>query len=120
MVDDEPVLLRALRRLVAPYHDVVTASGPKEALRALETERDFDIVLCDVQMPDMTGPQLLATVAEKRPDLKQRFVFMTAGAFSSTTLAGRPHLQKPFLLEEVMQAIDAVAQSGATPTSVSA
>ena len=61
-VDDEALLLKAYRRMLGDVHDVQTALGAQEALRVLTGDRAFDVILCDLQMPDMSGMELYAVV----------------------------------------------------------
>lgn len=67
IVDDEPMVLSALARLLKS-HDckVVKTSSPIEALKFCD-ENNFDLVLADQRMPLMTGCQLLAQIREKSP-----------------------------------------------------
>lgn len=67
LVDDEPRILSALRRTLRrePF-EVLTAEGPVEALRAIESQ-PIDLVLTDLKMPGMTGLQLLERVAARHP-----------------------------------------------------
>lgn len=68
LVDDEPRILSALRRaLRREGWEVLLAETSREAL-ALVDERPVDLVLSDHKMPGMTGLELLARVAERRPD----------------------------------------------------
>jgi signal transduction histidine kinase len=81
VVDDEPRLAEAIRRMLAKEHDVTIASNAKEALELLRAVRPpFDIVLCDLYLPGMTGMDLYDTLAQERPELLGRLVFMTGGA----------------------------------------
>lgn len=66
-VDDEPAVIAAYRRLLRrePY-EVLTAAAASEALRLL-AEQPIDIVISDMDMPDMTGSEFLATVRAKFP-----------------------------------------------------
>lgn len=68
IVDDESRILSALRRALRrePY-EILAVETPAEALRILETH-EVDLVLSDHKMPGMTGVQLLARVAERRPE----------------------------------------------------
>ena len=76
LVDDEPLLLRALARLLRiKGFEVHTAENGHEALLRL-AERRFDLVLCDVRMPVMDGPTLLQTVRQRQPE-PPPFVFLT-------------------------------------------
>lgn len=65
-VDDEPSILRALFWLLHKEFDVVTAGSGQEAL-ALVENNDFDVVISDQQMPEMSGVDLLRQVREIAP-----------------------------------------------------
>jgi two-component system, cell cycle sensor histidine kinase and response regulator CckA len=118
-VDDEALLLKAYRRMLGDAHELATALGGHEALRILERDAAFDVILCDLQMPDMSGVDLYATVRERFPALGDRFVFVTGGAFSSDarrfleeTVAAV--IQKPFRLEDLLELIER-ASGGSEP-----
>ncbi len=68
IVDDEPRILSALRRVLRrePY-EILAVESSAEALRILD-ERPVDLVLSDHKMPGMSGLQLLRRVAERRPE----------------------------------------------------
>jgi len=83
MVDDEPALCQLVQRLLSPEHEVVTRVAPRAALELLGVDAAFDVILCDLMMPDMTGMDFYAELGRRAPDLAARVVFMTGGAFSS-------------------------------------
>ena len=119
-VDDEVLLLKAYRRMLADGHELVTALGGQEALRTLESDSTFDVVLCDLQMPEMSGMELHAAVRERFPALADRFVFVTGGAFSADARrflekAVTAVIQKPFRVEELLALVDSVAAGGGRP-----
>ena len=113
-VDDESLLLKAYRRMLAETHEIVTALGGPEALRTLERDDAFDVVLCDLQMPEMSGMELHAAVRARHPALAERFLFVTGGAFSSDarrfledSVAAIIH--KPFRVEDLLALLDKIA-----------
>jgi len=68
IVDDEPRILSALRRVLRREdYEVVTAETVADALRILD-ERPVDAILTDQKMPGMSGAQFLAEAARRRPD----------------------------------------------------
>ncbi len=67
-VDDEPNVLRGLRRQLYDKFDVEFAEGPERALEMLETAGPFAIVLADMRMPVMDGALLLAEIRSRSPD----------------------------------------------------
>jgi CheY-like chemotaxis protein len=68
-VDDEPKVLDGLRRMLYPLRDewqIVFASNGHQALQLL-SESDYDVIVTDVRMPDMSGIELLQEVANQFP-----------------------------------------------------
>jgi len=98
VVDDEALVGKSLARLLAA-HEVTVLTSPLEALsRAAKGER-WDVVLCDLMMPEMSGMDLEERLSEMAPDLVPHIVYLTGGAFTERSrtflAAGRPHLEKP-------------------------
>jgi signal transduction histidine kinase len=113
-VDDEALLLKAYRRMLGEAHEMTTALGGHEALRVLEQDTRFDVVLCDLQMPEMSGMDLHAAVAQRYPGLTDRFVFVTGGAFSGDARRFLEEsvpavIQKPFSVDDLLVLIDTIA-----------
>jgi CheY-like chemotaxis protein len=79
IVDDEPALAEAMGRQLGDRFDVQLAHEGHEALRALERTA-FDVVLCDVRLPGLSGMQLFEAAIAARPALAGRFVFVTGNA----------------------------------------
>ena len=100
VIDDEPTLLAAARRVLGAAHDVTTASEGQVALQLLAAG-EFDLVLCDLMLADMEGADIYTLAVAKRPDLEPRFLFMTGGALTQRSTAfkawlGDRCLAKPF------------------------
>ena len=51
----EALVATALRRVLTPEHEVVTLSDGREALRRIAAGERFDVILCDLMMPEMSG-----------------------------------------------------------------
>jgi CheY-like chemotaxis protein len=85
-VDDEPAVLRGIRRslLGCPFEVLTVSSGP-EAL-ALLSSRRVDVVVSDLDMPEMTGIELLRTVRDRWPRVL-RMVLTGTATFGSTVAA---------------------------------
>lgn len=106
LVDDEAGLGPTLQLGLRDQAEVVFAKSGGEALRILRADRRFDLILCDVMMPDLGGLEVYAQIAREAPALVPRFVFVTGGAVSEEArafLEARPHLRldKPFSLASV-------------------
>jgi PAS domain S-box-containing protein len=101
VIDDEPLVCRAVQRILSPPHDVRVQPGARQALEALTADGGYDLVLCDLMMPGMTGMDLHQRLAATAPELAARFVFLTGGAFTSDARAfldrvPNPMVEKPF------------------------
>jgi len=102
IVDDEAPLAAMLGRMLEDDFDFQIASSAQKALDVLRGGGSlFDVVLCDLMMPQMNGMDFYRAVAELLPELVERFIFMTGGAFTpwaAEFLASsrRPCLEKPF------------------------
>ena len=110
-VDDNAINLMVLEQLLASLgHSVSKASGGEAALDALAEER-FDLVLTDIQMPAMTGSQLLLHIrAAPGPNQDVPVIALTA----DVTSGGRQryldegfteHASKPIQLQDLLHAI---------------
>jgi CheY-like chemotaxis protein/two-component sensor histidine kinase len=110
IVDDDKKVARSLALLLHADHDVEVSTEPRAvADRVLAGER-FDVVLCDLMMPVMTGMDLHALVDDHAPEQAQRFVFVTGGAFTPAAEAFIQRvqnivLQKPYDLEKLQAAL---------------
>jgi CheY-like chemotaxis protein len=102
VVDDEPALAQVIVRLLQEDCHVDVAVGARDGLdRIVRAETPYDVILCDLMMPDMTGMDLFAEVARRGMGQQENFVFMTGGAFTpraSEFLAAIKNrcLEKPF------------------------
>jgi CheY-like chemotaxis protein len=110
VIDDE----RAVRELISDAlkiegHDVHTAENGKEGLDLIGQYR-FDLVFCDLRMPEMDGQALYETVQRDHPQILKRIVFVTAQANSTDygpflRSTGIPVIEKPFTLSQLRQAV---------------
>jgi CheY-like chemotaxis protein len=82
VIDDDPRVGAALRRLLTHDADVMVLSSAAEALETLSAGRRFALILCDLMMPGMTGMQFHEALQATVPELVERVAYMTGGAFS--------------------------------------
>lgn len=109
IVDDEALIGRVVARALGPFAEVEVAISGPEALRKIDEGRAsgsrFDLVVCDVMMPDMSGPELFALVKETDPTTAGAFVFVTGGAsgdqLSLLSATGVPCLHKPLDIDTI-------------------
>jgi len=105
VVDDEPLVGRSIRRALRGHEVEVFTSG-QEAITRLCSGAPFDVVFCDLMMPQVSGMEVFRRVCEQCPDVASRFVFMTGGAFTQPArefLERTPLLclEKPFELRQI-------------------
>ena len=107
LVDDEPGVLRSLSTgLSLLGYQVTCEARPQEALALLEDE-DFDVVVTDQMMPEMSGVELAASIAALRPDLP---VVLMSGAEIDGDAASsvRATLSKPLRIPELAACVRSV------------
>jgi CheY-like chemotaxis protein len=100
-VDDEPMILKAVRRTLAGEHDVVTVSRAQEALDLVRGGERYDVILCDLMMPELSGIDFFTELLGFAPDQAKAVIFITGGAFTPRSrefLDGVPNqrVEKPF------------------------
>jgi CheY-like chemotaxis protein len=115
VVDDEPAILRVIQR-VLDDHDVVTAPDAASAMAILSTTGPFDVVLCDVVMPGMSGIEFWSEMVLTNPTVAERIVFMTGGAPApgdeKFLASGAVEvLRKPFSFDRMRDIVDRWAAS---------
>jgi two-component system cell cycle sensor histidine kinase/response regulator CckA len=120
--DDRPVA--AAVALELEDHDVVVAGSGREAFEILRRDPAFDVVLCDVMMPELSGVDLYNWLRPIEPQMLERFVFMTGGAFTPRAeqfLRDIPNarLDKPFHPDDLRRVIASVQPVTRTDSSIS-
>jgi len=101
VVDDEALVASIVQRVLAKEHDVVTAIVATDALAMCAAGEKFDLILCDLMMPEMTGMDLHRELLLVAPDQANKMIFLTGGAFtaSARTFLSEPpkeYIEKPF------------------------
>jgi CheY-like chemotaxis protein len=122
IIDDDALMCEVLASLLSDDYEVVSFTSPRIALAAA-LEGTFDLILCDVMMPELNGIELYERLVRERPELANRFIFITGGAFTERArlflrATDRPTVQKPFSRQALMKVIQstlAAAARGATP-----
>ena len=117
VVDDEPAVAEAIAEiLAADGFGVEAVQDGRTAMQRLAS-RDFDVVFCDLRMPDPDGPAILRWLRSTRPRQAERLVFVTGdrlGVEGDELLAstGRPVIEKPFQPAMVRKTARAVLAAG--------
>ena len=112
IIDDEPTVASAVKKVI----EVGLAERTKvscecmqgaQALQVISAGRRFDVILCDLNLRDMSGRFVLETLTKTVPELVDRFAFLTGDSSSGTTISylkscNCPYLLKPFHSDELL------------------
>jgi two-component system NtrC family sensor kinase len=124
LVDDEAPVLEVLTlALKRRGFSIDTASDGTKALARLYRKR-YDLILCDMRMPELNGPDFYYQIQEKDPELARRIIFTTGDTINLATRrfleeSGAQLLAKPFEFEELIARINAALNKSASPTEAS-
>jgi len=116
VVDDEPevaAVLADMLRLNGQEVEAVTSGV--EALAKLRHQA-YDLILSDIKMPGLGGPDLYRELTAQHPEMCERIVFLTGDALGPETLrfieeTGAPHLAKPFAMADVRRVVQSLRAS---------
>ncbi|OYT73882.1 MAG: hypothetical protein CFK52_00570 [Chloracidobacterium sp. CP2_5A] len=108
VVDDEPdVRLATVMSLQRGGHETVEADGGVMAMRLLQQAGPFDLIICDVMMPGVTGHEVCQLVRLNPTTKNIPFIFLSAKRevterSEGIDLGADDYLGKPFALEELL------------------
>jgi len=115
VVEDEPAVRRAVQRnLERLGYRVLAAHDGEDALRITEAEGGIDLLLSDVVMPGIDGPELACRLRARWSDLPVLFVTGYSADRLARTGAIGPHdrvLEKPYQLDELTRTIRAMLEA---------
>lgn len=116
VIDDEVTITNIMKRILGSQHDVTVTNRATEAVTMIAGGDRYDIIFCDLMMPEMLGMDFFEILEKEAPEQASRIIFLTAGAFTPRAreflaAAGRRWVDKPFdvhalrvLIEETMTA----------------
>ena len=114
IVDDDRRVAAAIA-LELDGHDVVVAENGREALQLLRRDESYDVLLCDLMMPEVTGMDVYNALSTFAPALLKRMVMMTGGAFTAQARqfvaeVNAPLIEKPFRTGELLVLVETIAR----------
>jgi CheY-like chemotaxis protein len=108
VVDDEPMLLTLMGRALREVgYEVQLATSGLQALQLVATLAQPDLLITDLRMEPIDGPDLARLIAEEHPTLPVLFVSGYHQDLQHRSLPG-PLLPKPFSPEQLLQAVEAL------------
>lgn len=110
VVDDDPGVGRALRLMLEDEHEVKCLTNPREALRELLSNAKYDLIFCDLMMPELSGMDIYQVLRFNRPGYEAKIVFITGGAFTPAARkfldqVPNQRLEKPFNLRSLQRLV---------------
>jgi CheY-like chemotaxis protein len=116
IVDDEPMIRSVLQRILEKQHVVTCPKTSPEALALIDAGMRFDLILCDLTMPLLSGPAFFGELLTRHPDQARRTAFITGGAVDPEAVAflhsnSRPCIDKPFDPRRLREVISALVDS---------
>jgi two-component system chemotaxis response regulator CheY len=124
VVDDEASMRKTVSNMLTRmgFKSIITAADGKEALAIIQTSK-IDLVICDINMPEMTGLELFKTVRENRRYSDIIFIFVTAEVRKHTVAraaeeGGAGYIIKPFVMATLEDKIAGVLSKKFKPSSV--
>jgi two-component system, cell cycle sensor histidine kinase and response regulator CckA len=109
IVDDEPTIVDFVHRvLCGAGYETSTASGGPEAVRTAATSAPFDLIVADVNMPEMSGPDMVCLVRKQQPDVPVLYLTgFNDQLFAAKNILweGEAYLDKPTTVDGLLQAV---------------
>ena len=115
LVDDEPSIRAVYPEVLGVDYDVSVAATGREALAILSERADFDVIVCDLTMPDVDGPAFYDALRSRGYQLLDRVIFCSGGLVTARLrefAASIPNifLEKPIAVETLVAAMDSVVR----------
>jgi two-component system NtrC family sensor kinase len=113
VVDDEPVVVHLIADTLR--RQGLSVRVHTDSRRALQevSQQPFDLIICDVRMPELDGPAFHRVLAERRPEMARRLLFTTGDTLAKDTArfleqTRLPFLAKPFHVAELRSVVEGV------------
>jgi CheY-like chemotaxis protein len=111
VIDDEESLAHAMRRYLSQDHDVEAVTTARAALDLVAQGMRFDVILCDLMMPQITGIEVHESIRAVDPKQAEKIVFVTGGPFTETARAffektPNHRIEKPFDLKQLRMLVN--------------
>lgn len=111
IIDDDEAIITHLVIKLSKHYDVVSTTKPEMAVAMARNEKP-DVILCDIDMPDMTGGEVAAALAAEPQTARIPLIYLTALVSAEearelgSTISGKPGVSKRSSVNELMQMIN--------------
>ncbi|MBN1960587.1 MAG: PAS domain S-box protein [Deltaproteobacteria bacterium] len=101
IIDDEASIRSSINKMLRHEHNIISVESGLEAKDLIEKDQNFDLIFCDLMMPEMSGMELHSWLTKHHNKLAEQVVFITGGAFTPgaseyLSKVGNLRLEKPF------------------------
>jgi CheY-like chemotaxis protein len=103
-IDDEELMLDVLARMLRGHAEVAVASSGEDALVLIDGGAEFDVILCDLSMPGMSGMDVHAELRQ-RGGLDVRVLFVTGGATNDRAARFLEEMRERVVFKPVSQTV---------------
>jgi CheY-like chemotaxis protein len=110
VIEDEPIIARVCSRILTMDGYTTDIADNGEIAMEMVNKREYDIYICDIRMPGMSGIEFYNFIKEQYPDRINRLIMITGDLLSSDTREflrdiNIPYILKPFTPDELREAI---------------
>lgn len=125
VVDDDEPASKLVQRVLGDQHEVIVHTRARIALDELARGERFDVILCDIMMPELSGMAFCRSLEGIDANQARRVVMITGGAATPETRqwldgASYPRLEKPFDVDHLRAVVNELVESHAAGASVTA
>ena len=78
VIDSDPQTASVVESTFAREHEIVTTTSGFAAIERIAIGRAFDVILCDLEMPDLSGKEIYRRLLESAPQTASKMVFMVS------------------------------------------
>ena len=116
VVDDEPAILDIITKFLSKAgYRIIPALHAVEAIDLFDqAQGEIDLLISDYRLPDMRGDRLVEFLTQRQPSLRVIFVSGSYDALASLFATGAAYLEKPFLLPELLEAVERAMEKPVT------
>jgi PAS domain S-box-containing protein len=120
VVDDEPVVAHLIADALRQQGHAVRVHTDSRRALALACREPFQLIICDIRMPELDGPGFHRLLAQRQPDRARRVLFTTGDTLARETLefleqARLPYIPKPFHVEELRSVVSHLLEELESP-----
>ncbi len=121
-IDDEQIVLDSIEKILSAENHLLDQTTSSRQGLEWALQRDYDLVLADVRMPEIGGMRVLRDVKRAKPSLPVVIVTGYAtvqSAVQAMKLGATDYLEKPFTPDELLQAVQSALDAQTPPVPVS-